>query len=599
MKFRSLMTAICVMATANLVYAAPFAYVANSGTKNVSVIDTADNLIKATIALPDTQPTVHPSAWGVAVGSSGQYVYVGLQETNEVAVLDAATHAVIKRIALGADSPGGLAVNDAETRLYIASEKSNTLIVIDISGIGAAEVGRVTVDPATISNPKGVVLNAAGDKAYVANASTGNIAVVDLDETNNVYTKTSTIALGGTQPFGLALSPDGAMLYASSLTGDPKGIKLSDNAITSLSLNSGDGDGNLALAVKPDGSRVYAPANSIDKLFVIDSSVTPNVVLGTNYSVIAGPYGISVTPDGSKLYMTMNTASAGETVKVFSTATNTEITTINLPSLAKPISFGDFIGPVLPYTITSAAQANCTVSPLGVVPVNQKGRVYNVSASAGGACQIFTGCNTGDFTGGTDQGILPTYAFTNVAANDTICAKYVTGTYYTLDVDWNPVNIASRYLVSTPTGINGNSKSALFPSGQVVTIKANTGYAASNWTGACAGTSGTTCTITMDADKIAGADINPAVGGGPFYNVTKSSYSQTFAEIAAAAAANDYIKISSLNTSVTTDGTPGLMVKAGNHWLEPDHAVKDSYKPMILIITNVGVTVEPSDTIVL
>ncbi len=596
MKFRSLMTAICVMATANVVSAAPFAYVANSGTRNVSVIDTADDTIKATIALPDTQPTVHPYAFGVAVGSSGQYVYVGLQDTNEVAVLDAATKAVVKRIGLGADSPGGLAVNDAETRLYVASEKSNVLIVIDISGIGAAEVGRVTVDLQTISNPNGVVLNAAGDKAYVANASTGNIAVVDLDETNNVYTKFSAIALGGTQPYGLALSPDGTMLYASSFSGDVKGIKLADSTITNLTTD----DGTIALAVKPDGSRVYAPSNTVNKLFVIDSSVTPNVVLGTSYPVGDGPYGISVTPDGSKLYMTMNTSSAGETVKVFSTASNTVTGTINLPALAKPTSFGDFIGPVFPYTITSAAQANCTVSPLGATPVNQKGRVFNVSASAGGACQIFTGCN-GDLTGGTgtNQGVLPTYAFTSVAANDTICAKYVPGTFYTLNVDWNPANIASRYLVSTPAGINGNSKTALFASGQVVTIKANTGYAASNWTGACAGTSGTTCTITMDADKTAGADINPAAAGGPFYNVTKSTYSPDFPGFATGASANDYVKISSAISSVTTDGTPGLMIRAGNQWLEPEHTVKDSYKRMTLTITNIGITVESTDSIVL
>jgi len=588
MKFRSLMTAICVMATANIVSAAPFAYVANSGTKNVSVIDTADDTIKATITLPDTLPTVHPYAYGVAVGSSGQNVYVGLQDTNEVTVIDAATNSVVKRISLGTDVPSGLAVNDAETRLYVTSNLSNTLIVIDISNGGAMEVGRVTVDDSTISNPSGVVLNAAGDKAYVANTSTSNIAVVDIDEANNVYAKSSSIALGGTQPVGLSLSPDGVMLYASSLTGDLRGIKLSDSTITNLPTD----DGTVALAVKPDGSRVYAPSNSTDKLFAIDSSVTPNVVLGTNYPVAAGPYGISITPDGSKLYMTMNTASAGETVKVFSTASNTLTGTIALPTLAKPTSFGNFIGPAFPFTITSSDDnTNCSIYPEGAIAVNAKGRTFNVTTLSGN-CDV-----TVD---GSSVGMPSAYTFSDVTANHTIAATPLAGTYYTVSGDW--ITNVGACVASTPNGISCASKSAKFLSGSVVTLKATTGFAVKSgtWGGACTG-QGATCTLTVDADKSFGTTVQFVTGtpGGPFFNVTKSSYTPSFTEIASAASANDYIKISSANASVTTDGPAGLMIRTGNQWLEPDYAGKDSYKPMTLTITNVGVTVEPTDSIVL
>jgi len=578
MNFRSLMTAICVLATANVVSAAPFAYVANSGTKNVSIIDTADDTIKATVALPDTHATLDPYAWGVAVGSSGQYAYVGLQSTNEVAVIDTARNLVVKRIGLGVDSPGGLAVNDAETRLYVASNMSNTLIVIDISATGATEVGRVTIDDSSVSNPTGVVLNAAGDRAYVANAATGNVAEVSLDEANNIYTRLSTIPLGGVQPYGLTLNPAGTMLYASSLTGDVRAIKLADQTITNLRTDTG----NLALVVKPDGSKLYAPSNSVDKLFVIDSSVTPNVVLGTNYDVAAGPYGISSTPGGNKLYITMNTASAGETVKVFDTASNTVTNTINLPSGAKPTSFGNFIGPLLPFTIAASDDnTNCIISPEGTIPVNAKGRVFNIAAISG-TCQV-----TVD---GQPAGQPSAYIFNDVAdSTHTIDASPADpGTYYTLTTDWSPAT-QGRCLKSDVAGISCYSKSAKYLDGTVVKLSATPGFSASDWTGACAGTSGGTCTITMNGDKTATAIINLG-GTGPIFNLTKASYHATFAEAAAAAAANDVIKISTDISTLTTTGTPGLQVKMSSQWKSSDYSTKDTpYHTLALTITDVAV----------
>jgi len=564
MKIRSLMTAICVLATANIVSAAPFAYVANSGTKNVSVIDTATDTVTGTMALPDTNPTVPPYAYGVAVGSSGQNVYVGLQDTNEVAVLDAATGQTIKRIGLGSDSPGGLAVNDAETRLYVASNLSNTLIVIDISNIGAAEVGRVTLDEAVISNPLGVALKSTGDKAYVANTSTGNIAVIDIDETNNIYQKSATIALGGVQPMGVVLSADESTLYTSSLSGDLRGIKLSDNTVTELKTDNG----TVALAVKPDGSKVYAPSNSTDKLFVVDSSVTPNVVLGTNYPVAAGPYGASITPDGSKLYLTMNTGSAGETVKVFDTTSNSVTATINLPTLAKPTSFGNFIGPVLPFTIAATAGTNCTISPAGTVAVNNKGRTFNVAATSG-ACEVKVN--------GVSVGQPSAYSITDVIDNSrTIDASQaVPGTYFTLTVDWNPTNLGSRCLQSSPAGIGCYSKSAKYLAGTQVSINAITGFVASNWTGACAG-QGSTCTLTMDADKSAVADLNPS-DGGPVYNYTKTSYNETINECIANASSGDVCRVVSAYTpdNILTTGTATIVTVSGG-W-DSSHEVQSGY----------------------
>jgi len=586
MKLRSLMTAICVLATANIVSAAPFAYVANSGTKNVSVIDTADNLIKATIALPDTLPTVHPDAYGVAVGASGQYVYVGLKETNEVAVIDAATNSVVKRIGLGSDVPGGLAVNDAETRLYVTSVMSNTLIVIDISN-GAAEVGRVSLADVTISNPEGVVLASDGTKAYVANATSngttqqsgGSVAEIAIDESNNLYTRTSvTPVLAGQFILGLALSSDNSKLYISGSTGTAAVMNTSTKAVTALPVNTG----NMSVAITPDDSKVYAPSWAVDKIYVIDAAANPNVVLGTQYSVIGAPQGSSVTPDGSKLYLTMNNA---DSVKVFNTSTNVVDATITLPAGAKPTSMGKFIGPAFTNTITASDDnTNCSISPEGVIAVNAKGRTFNI-VTLSGNCDV-----TVD---GGSVGQPSAYTFSDVTANHTIAATPIAGTFYTVSGDW--ISNTGVCVESTPVGINCASKSAKFAANSTITLKATTGFAVKNgtWGGACAG-QGATCTLTVDADKSFGTTVQFVIASavGPFFNVTKSSYHGTPVETFPVASANDYIKISNDVTSLTTDGPAGLTVKASNQWLQSDFNTKGSYVPMTLTITNVAIIIQ-------
>ncbi len=669
MKFRSLLTAICVLATANIVSAAPFAYVANSGTHTVSVIDTADNSIKTTVNLPDSG-SIRPYAYGVAVGASGQFAYVGLQDTNEVVVIDTATNLVVKRIGLGTDSPGGLAVNAAETRLYVASVKSNTLIIVDISGKGAAEVGRVTVSDSSISNPEGVVLSPDGIKAYVANSTQGTVAEIALDETSNIYTRSALISLGNNaQPMGLTINSTGATLYVASLNGKASMVDTATRIVTELPLVTGptgneSANGNVSVAITHDNSKIFAPSNSSDKIYVIDG--TANTVSATTYLATAGPFGSSVTPDGTKLFLTMNTATAGETVQVFDTGNlSTAPAVISLSPGAKPTSFGSFIGPVFPFTITSTPNPNCGIEPSGTIQVNSLGRTFDIKpATQSTVCSVTVDAGT---AGAVTVGSPTAYTFSNVAANHTITAAELTGTYYTLSGDWlasnggyltsTPAGIgassksakflagtvtltapagflagswtgdclgtltgicsinmnadktfgatitkthftltntgwvpaASGYLVSTPAGIDATHQSAMFPIGSTITVKANSGYAASAWTGSCAGTVGDTCILSsMAADKPFGATVTQA--GGLVFNVTKTAYYPSIAAATAAAANGDEIRVSTGIASDVTTGTGGVFVKLSSQWQGPSCTqASGTYAALALTITDAGV----------
>lgn len=548
MKFRSLMTAACLLAAATSVYAAPFAYVANSGTKNVSVVDTATNTVTATVTLTDGYPaTPHPYAYSVAVSASGQKVFVGLQAANEVQVIDAATNGVIKRISLGTDSPGGLAVNAAETRLYVTSNLSNTLIVIDISGGGASEVARVAVDDATISGPEGVVLNPAGTKAYVASSTTSNIAEISLDETNNVYTRTSLTSVNGAQPYGLAISSDGAKLYYSSLGGSAGVMNTSTKVLTPLTV--GAGTVSIARTHGATSPMVYAPSGALDKIYVING--TSDTVSGTQYTVASEPWGSAVNPANTKLFLAMKSS---DQVAVFNTGTNTFATPIALPAGAKPTSLGDFMGPELPYTITATSDTSCTIAPAGSVLVNNIGRTFT---STGTPCEIKVD--------GATQGQISSYTFSNVLAGHTIASSPL----YSVGCTVTSSN-GLGYLVSTPAGINQANSSALFSKGANVTLAPATNYVTSSWTGDCAGTlDGQSCVHTnLSANKTTcSVYLTYTPPAGNIKNNTKGTFHQTLADATAAATSGDDIRINtSYTTGGSTTGSAGVTVKLSGGW---------------------------------
>jgi YVTN family beta-propeller protein len=101
-------------------------YVTNRGTGTVSVIDTATNIVIATIP-------VGLNPIGVAVKPNGSKVYVATDDFNTrpiVSVIDTATNIVIATIAVGL-SPNGVAVKPDGSKVYVASFDANTVSVID------------------------------------------------------------------------------------------------------------------------------------------------------------------------------------------------------------------------------------------------------------------------------------------------------------------------------------------------------------------------------------------------------------------------------------------------------------------------------------
>lgn len=103
--------------------AAFVAYVTNSGSANVSVIDTATKAVLATISVGLTPEQI-------AVTPNSLYAYVANSGSNNVSVIDTASNTVVGSPIPVGERPDFLAVSSDGGSVYVPNQISNTVSVI-------------------------------------------------------------------------------------------------------------------------------------------------------------------------------------------------------------------------------------------------------------------------------------------------------------------------------------------------------------------------------------------------------------------------------------------------------------------------------------
>lgn len=317
---------------------APFAYITNTGSDNVSVIEIPTNIVIATVP-------VGAAPRGVAINASGTLVYVANNNSGTVSVIDTSTNTVVGTVPVG-DLPYGVVVNPAGTLVYVTGGgtiPNGILSVID------AATNIVVASVPVESAPTGVAINPTSTRVYVANNNSNSISVVDT--ATNTVIATIPVGIG---PLGIAVNPSGTLIYVTHYYDFSVGpgntlsvINISTNALTGI---IEVGLGPAAVAVDPTRNFIYV-ANSVSSNVSVINAAT-NIVIAT---VVVGdaPRGVSVTPDGSRVYVAIN---GNNTVSVIDTASNTVIDTVSVG--ANPHAFGQFIGPAPSGVQTSELSVN-------------------------------------------------------------------------------------------------------------------------------------------------------------------------------------------------------------------------------------------------
>jgi len=270
---------------------------------------------------------IYPSPVELLFSPDGTRLYVLCQGTGEVRVLNAATYGVIATVPVGR-VPRGFALSPDGARLFVANSWDDTVSVIDTGSL------QVTATWAVGSEPSSVAEDSAGKHLFVVNRISNDVAV--LDARTGAEEKRLTAGRGASY---LTASPDGNRLYVThvypNLSAHRTGLenrmppaseitvidtsraivadRISLESIAGVFHGAISADGRLGVVAELHPKNLVPLAHLehgwafTDTLTLFGADVgskTVEVPLDELERYAARPFGLAITPDKLRLYVT-------------------------------------------------------------------------------------------------------------------------------------------------------------------------------------------------------------------------------------------------------------------------------------------------------
>lgn len=223
----------------------------------------------------------------VIFNSTGTTAYVTNQLSQNVGIIDVATHTQVNTIPIAGD-PFNLVLSLDGTRLYV-SNNANNVAVLDIASRSV-----ITTIPMP-GPPNGLALSRNGTRLYVSHPFNG--VVVEVNTATNTVTRTLEVP-GAPQDMVVS---DGAELFVANEAGSLDLVDLSTGSVAASIPLPGGGFG---LAMSPDRAQLYVgqPAGFLTIADRATRTIVKSLTLGGSPRKIAfnasGKFAVVANEDG-------------------------------------------------------------------------------------------------------------------------------------------------------------------------------------------------------------------------------------------------------------------------------------------------------------
>jgi len=269
--------------------------------------------------------TRYLSPINLTVSGDGKRLYVVAQESNALLIIDAEKNKVINKISVGTQPHSVILSKDGQ-KAFVSNQWSDNVSVIDLSS------GRVTDTIKTGSGPAGLALSRDGKALYVVNSFSSDVSVINLNSKEEI----NRIAAGN-NPTGAKLSPDGKFLFVTSRRaviapyGEPLVSELTVINDSSRRISeykkiesaymmenvafTPRGDLGFVTLIRPKN---YVPAIQVEQGWMMthgfgviepgkDGKIS-ELLIDEPDSFYSDPFGIAITPDGKKAFISSSGA---------------------------------------------------------------------------------------------------------------------------------------------------------------------------------------------------------------------------------------------------------------------------------------------------
>ena len=300
--------------------AAPFAYITNQGSHDVSVIDLALLRVVATV------PVGRAPAGVVAVGRASR-VFVTNADGRSVSVIDMRSQAQVATLAgFGEGSgPVGIDASADGTHLFVADWFANRLLVWQ--HLAALQASSEPWALAVGRAPAGVAASADASTVYVAERDDNSVAVVDV-AARRVRGRVQV----GEHPFALLLDEARSRLFVLNVLSD--NISVIDTLSLKVSATIKVGKAPYGAALAAGGTLLYVSNQHDDTVSVIDMH---NLQVVRTLQGFGYPEGVAAYADRVLVVNWMD-----DCVSVLNAADGAELARI--PTGRNSRGFGAFIG---------------------------------------------------------------------------------------------------------------------------------------------------------------------------------------------------------------------------------------------------------------